>query len=114
MNKAREFFFGNEWISFGKNCSDKQKGASSNCSRKFRRNEELEKYEKTSRWVNINFEEHNKTQKTKHFAFSFKTNNLNDLLCFSVHLIDSENKEIEFVIGEKRISILNFIIEILK
>ena len=49
---------------------------------------------KSSCWVNVNFEEHSKTQKRKHFAFSFKTNNLNDLLCFSLHLIDSENKEI--------------------
>ena len=66
------------------------------------------------RWVNVNFEEHHKTQKTKHFAFSFKTNNLTDLLCFSIHLIDIVKKEIEFISTEKKNSILDFIVKISK
>lgn len=48
------------------------------------------------------YEEDNKK---KNFAFSFKTNNLNDLLCFSIHLIDNENKEIE-LLAEKKIASL--------
>ena len=36
-----------------------------------------------------------------------RTNDLlNDLLCFSLHLIDSENKEIEFIRKEKKLASL--------
>lgn len=36
-----------------------------------------------------------------------RTNDLlNDLLCFSLHLIDSENKEIEFISKEKKLASL--------
>ena len=46
VNETREFFLANERISCDKNCSDKWKGTSGNCSRKFRRSEKLGKYEK--------------------------------------------------------------------
>ena len=36
------------------------------------------------------------------------TRSLNDLTSFSIYLQDDENKEIEFNSGEKKISILNF------
>ena len=39
-------------------------------------------------------------------CFPFVTKSLNDLLSFSIYL--QENKEIEFNLGEKKISILNF------
>ena len=41
-----------------------------------------------------------------------KQKNLNDLPSFSFYLIDSNNNEIKFIDGEKKISILNFKIEI--
>ena len=40
--------------------------------------------------------------------FPFVTKSLNDLLSFSIYLQDDKNKEIEFNLGEKKISILNF------
>ena len=73
-----------------------------------------ENMKKISWWVNVDFEEHNKAQKTKHFGFSFKTKNIKNLLYFNLYLIESKNKEIEFIRGEKKISILNFTIEIWK
>ena len=38
---------------------------------------------------------------------------LNDLLSFSIYLQDNENKEIEFNSGERKLSILNFQVEVL-
>ena len=52
--------------------------------------------------------------KTKHFAFIFKTNNLNSFPCSGIHLIGSKNKDIDLISREKKLSILKFIIEILK
>ena len=46
VNKTSEIFLANERISCDKNRSDKWKGTSGNCSRKFRRSEKLGKYEK--------------------------------------------------------------------
>ena len=40
------------------------------------------------------------------------TRSLNDLKSFSIYLQDDENKEIEFNSGEKKISILNFQIDV--
>ena len=45
---------------------------------------------------------------------SFKTENLNDLLNFNFYLLDSENKGIEFIDDKKKMSILNFRIEVLQ
>ena len=44
---------------------------------------------------------------TEHFCFPFKTTTLNDLLSFSIYLIDDDNKPIEFVSRENKISTLN-------
>ena len=41
-------------------------------------------------------------------CFPFVTKSLNDLLSFNIYLQDDKNKEIEFNLGEKKISILNF------
>ena len=41
-------------------------------------------------------------------CFPFVTKSLNDLLSFSIYLQDDKNKEIEFNLGEKKTSILNF------
>ena len=41
---------------------------------------------------------------TEHFCFPFKTTTLNDLLSFSIYLIDDDNKLIEFVSSENKIS----------
>ena len=66
-----------------------------------------------SLWVNINFDETNQiNNNSEHLSFSFVTSSLNDLLNFSINLIDDNNKTIEFNTGETKISILNFKIEV--
>ena len=49
-----------------------------------------------------------------HFALTFKTINLSDILKFSITLVDGENKPIKFKDGEKNVPIINFDIEILE
>ena len=51
---------------------------------------------------------------TKHFAFNFITNNISDLLKFTIILVDDKKKLIKFKEGEEDIPIINFDIEILK
>ena len=51
---------------------------------------------------------------SNHFAFTFKTKNLSDILKFSITLVDSQNKLIKFKDGEENIPIINFNIEILE
>ena len=66
-----------------------------------------------SLWVNINFDETNQiNNNSEHLSFSFITSSLNDLLNFSIHLIDDNNKTIEFNTGETKISISNFKTEV--
>ena len=65
-------------------------------------------------WTNKTFDELKSIQKTDHFAFSFKTRNLNDLLTFQFTFLDSNNKKVEFIDNEKKITILNFRTEVLK
>ena len=58
-------------------------------------------------WVNINFNETNQiNNNSEHLSFSFATSSLNDLLNFSINLIDDNSKTIEFNTGETKISIL--------
>ena len=45
-------------------------------------------------------------------CFPFFTSTLNDLLNFSINLTDDINKQIEFASNEKKISILNFEIDV--
>ena len=60
-----------------------------------------------SLWVNINFDETNQiNNNSEHLSFSFVTSSLNDLLNFSINLIDDNNKTLEFNTGEAKITIL--------
>ena len=52
-----------------------------------------------SLWVNISFNEQEKINDSKHLSFLFKTQSLNDLLNFSINLIDDDNKSIKFSNG---------------
>ena len=63
-------------------------------------------------WVNVSFTEQEQIHDSKHLPFSFKTLFLDDLLNFSINLIDDDNKSIKFNTGEQNISILNFKIEV--
>ena len=51
---------------------------------------------------------------SSHFALTFTTANLSDILKFSITLVDGENKLIKFKEGEENIPIVNFDIEILE
>ena len=77
---------------------------------------EIEKWEeikKSSRWVNGSFQTQTENRQPKHIAYNFQTKNRGDVLAFTLQLVDSDNKKIEFVDGEKKFPILNFMIEFL-
>ena len=62
-------------------------------------------------WVNVSFKDQKERNNTNHLCFPFLTRSFNDLPSFSIYLQDGVNKKIEFNTGEKKISILNFQIE---
>ena len=49
---------------------------------------------------------------SEHLSFPIVTSSLNDLLNFSINLIDNNNKTIEFNTGETKIRIFNFKTEV--
>ena len=61
-----------------------------------------------SLWANVDSEEADQINNSKLICFS----SLNDLLDFSINLIDDSNKTIEFNSGEKKVSFSNFKIEV--
>ena len=61
-------------------------------------------------WINVTLVEQKEINNSRHLHFPFPTKTLNDLLSFSICLIDDDNNEIAFT-GEKKISILNFKID---
>ena len=65
-----------------------------------------------SLWVNVNFDEPKQINNIDHLSFSFETLSLNDMLGFSINLIDDDNKLMEFNSRETKKSILNFKIEV--
>ena len=50
---------------------------------------------------------------TEHPSFSFISNNKKDGYGFSLKLVDSNNKIIKFADGDKKVPILEFLIEFL-
>ena len=59
-------------------------------------------------WINAAFKDQKEINNNSHICFPFVTKSLNDLVSFSIYLIDDDNKELTFKTGEKKISILNF------
>ena len=57
-------------------------------------------------WINATL------NNSKHLCFPFTTKTLNDLLSFSINLLDNSNKQITFPENEKKKSILNFKIDV--
>ena len=53
-----------------------------------------------SMWINVTLEEQKEINNSRHICCLFTTKTLNDLLSFSIYLLD-ENKEITFADGEK-------------
>ena len=58
--------------------------------------------------MNVNFDGEDQVNNSKHIYFSFMTSSLNDLLNFSINLIEDSNKAIARNSGEKQIFISNF------
>ena len=64
-------------------------------------------------WINATLEEQREINTSKHLCFLFTTRTLNDLLNFSINLLDDNNKPITFENNEKKIiSFLNFKIDV--
>ena len=61
-----------------------------------------------SLWINATLEEQKEINYSRHLCFPFTTLTLNDLLNFSINLIDDHNKQIIFEENKKKVSILNF------
>ena len=62
--------------------------------------------------TNATPEEQKEINNSRLLCFPFSTKTLNDLLSFSIYLLDYNNKEITFEDNEKKISILNFKIDV--
>ena len=63
-------------------------------------------------WINATLEEQKEINNSRHLCFPFSTKTLNDLLSFSIYLLDENNKEIPFADCGKKISILYFKIDL--
>ena len=63
-------------------------------------------------WISAAFKDQKEINNNSHICFPFATKSLNDLVSFSIYLIDVNNKEISFTAGEKKMSILNFQIHV--
>ena len=63
-------------------------------------------------WINATLEEQKEVNNSRDLCFPFSTKTLNSLLNFSIYLLDDNNKEITFEDNEKKISILNFEIDV--
>ena len=57
---------------------------------------------KTWRWVSVNFKEQTDNKNTSHSSYNFITNSNEDLLNFTLKLVDTDNNAIKFVDGEKK------------
>ena len=68
---------------------------------------------KTSKWVNVTFQEQTDNTNTSHPSFNFTRNNKDDLLNFTLKLVDTDNKLIEFAGGKHKFPIIDFIIQFL-
>ena len=63
-------------------------------------------------WINTTHEEQKEINNSRHLSFPFSSKTLNDLLNFSICLLDDNNKEITFEDKKKKISMLNFRIDV--
>ena len=53
-------------------------------------------------WINATLEEQEEINNSRHLCSAFSTKTFNDLLSFSIYLIDDNNKEITFENSEKK------------
>ena len=62
--------------------------------------------------TNVQFKDHKEINNNSHICFPFVTKTFSDLTSFTKTLQDDRNKKIEFESGERKISILNFQIDV--
>ena len=67
-----------------------------------------------SLWVNAIFKEQEEIINKRQLCFPFMTSSLNELLNFSINLIDDYNQQINFESDKQKIRILNFKIDVFK
>ena len=53
-------------------------------------------------WINAAFKDQKEIINNSHVCLPFVARSLNDLLSFSIYLLDNSYKEIEFTSGEKK------------
>ena len=63
-------------------------------------------------WINATVVEQKEINNSRHMCFLFTRKTLNDLLSFSIYWLDDNNNGITFPDGKKKISILNFKIDV--
>ena len=63
-------------------------------------------------WVSVSFKDQKEINNNSDLCFPFVKRSLNDLTSFSIYLQDDKNKEIKFSSGERKISILNFQVDV--
>ena len=63
-------------------------------------------------WTNVHFKDHKEINNNSHLCFPFKTRTFSHLTSFTILLLDDQNKKIELKKNEKKISILNFQIDV--
>ena len=63
-------------------------------------------------WTNAPFKDHKEINNNSHLCIPFVTRSFSDLTSFNIFLQDDSNKKIDFKLGEKKISIFNFQIDI--
>ena len=70
--------------------------------------------QKSSRWVNVNFQAQSNNKDAKHFSYNFLTKNRGDVLNFSLKLINDNNKDTEFEDGERTFPTVYFSLEFIR
>ena len=63
-------------------------------------------------WINVQFKDHKELNISNHICFPFVTKTFSDLTSFTILLLDYTNNKIEFKRGEKKVSILNYQIDV--
>ena len=63
-------------------------------------------------WINVQFKDHKELNISNHICFPFVTKTFSDLTSFSILLLDDANNKTEFKQKEKKVSILNYQIDV--
>ena len=63
-------------------------------------------------WTSVAFKDHKEINNNSHLCFPFVARSFSDLTSFSIFPQNDQNKKLEFVSGEQKISIFNFEIDI--